>query len=1305
MTGDIYPLFLRRVCGIVFTMWLLAGWTGVSLAAPTLSVGNSWQTELDHSNRTLTYSLDTTGGYLIENGLLSESLDEQFPQIPQWRDALRQVLENWGEPADITFVEVEDSGDSHGAAGAQGLIRFFAYPILEAATAWAKAPVLTGYTEEDLGSSHWGDIAFNTGITPEWDVQTFMGETSHELGHALGLAGHNLNPESVMYGLGGSHASAPGEQDLADIRAFYFPQNSPAELLQEPEISGERDWFAVADGTSETKVQVVVTGSGRIVTTGEQKTGIKGVGISLADENYGFDHVDLRMEEGGRIETDGHNAYGIGAGDFNTIDIEGYISTAGYSADGLALLGRGNTLRTGASSLIRTFGDSGNGLFVGGELDDSGFHGNSVIADGRIETSGSGGCGIYAGGNSDLTLNGSIVTSGKSAMGIGADQFGYLNILVDQAATIQTSGNQAYGILLRGAGNRITMNGAITTSAAKAYGIFTFWGEDNEIISSGSITTQGDSAYGIYSHGYGSSVILDGIIRTSGVGAFGILAHEANQSVISEGEIVTSGNGAIGLGGSGSGHRLKNRGTIRTLGIQAHGLAAANLNNHLTNYGTVTTSGGQARGFYAWGTGNQMENLGLIITTGSSGYGMHIFGTGNQAENSGQISTKGTSGYGLFLADRGNRALNNGDIFTGGNFAHGLVADGGENLLVHSGRIETAGEDAFGIFVRGGDNGLEIAGAVVSGQAEAVRLGGLWNSGATGVEPTDATGNRLLLHGSPEIVGDIVNDGADEGATVYFGAAIDETVPDLYVPAPTDFAYGGSFTGRTWRGEAVSGIVRLNGERNAFSLLTVHSGALLGGNTTLTGDLMNNGRVAPGNSIGTIAVEGDYLQAAGADLQMEIGGAESDRLTVGGDAIFEEGALLSIEPITPILGGSFSLLEAGGMLGGMPQMNVGDTALLGFTLENVNEALTLQVARTAYADIAASGNQRHLGAALDRLLRDASGDLAAILLQVDGLVEAAAVRQTFDALTPTSYAALPDAAFFSMRRFIAALPSTETAQLNTGAPWSGFVRGLSLHARRDDGSGMTGYRHDAEGIVFGGDRRLGDLQVGGALSFQRMEVDHDNSHSQTKSEALLAALRTSWRRDRWHLLGLVGYGHQWDGSRREIRAADFSRLAKSSGQADTLFAAVESGHSFRTGPVTLTPFGGLDYAAYFWGGFAEKGAGSLNASIESTSAESLRGTMGVVIAAPTDVGGVTLDPRVRLAWSHEFADDSYAYRAQLAGESFRVHGRDLGRDYLEAGLNLQVRFGQKISFGVRLDYQRRHDQEGYAAEGGITWQF
>jgi len=67
-----------------------------------------------------------------------------------------------------------------------------------------------------------------------------------------------------------------------------------------------------------------------------------------------------------------------------------------------------------------------------------------------------------------------------------------------------------------------------------------------------------------------------------------------------------------------------------------------------------------------------------------------------------------------------------------------------------------------------------------------------------------------------------------------------------------------------------SGTLRINGSISGSA--TVLTGATLGGNGTIGGDVSGPGRVAPGNSPGILTINGDYTQSADSVLEIEVGG-------------------------------------------------------------------------------------------------------------------------------------------------------------------------------------------------------------------------------------------------------------------------------------------------------------------------------------------------------------------------------------------------------------------------------------------------
>jgi hypothetical protein len=74
--------------------------------------------------------------------------------------------------------------------------------------------------------------------------------------------------------------------------------------------------------------------------------------------------------------------------------------------------------------------------------------------------------------------------------------------------------------------------------------------------------------------------------------------------------------------------------------------------------------------------------------------------------------------------------------------------------------------------------------------------------------------------------------------------------------------------------------------RSSTNNITTASTTRIEGDGTLGGDVLfiNNGTIAPGNSIGTITVEGDYEATESANHEFEIDGTQNDKLIVTGTA-------------------------------------------------------------------------------------------------------------------------------------------------------------------------------------------------------------------------------------------------------------------------------------------------------------------------------------------------------------------------------------------------------------------------------------
>lgn len=101
--------------------------------------------------------------------------------------------------------------------------------------------------------------------------------------------------------------------------------------------------------------------------------------------------------------------------------------------------------------------------------------------------------------------------------------------------------------------------------------------------------------------------------------------------------------------------------------------------------------------------------------------------------------------------------------------------------------------------------------------------------------------------------------------------------------------------------------------------VTIKVGGTLAGKLRIGGKLDNRAAVKPGNSPGTLSVDGDFDQEATGTLWMEVGGAQPDqydRLLVGGNAnLGGDLSLVLIDGYQPTPGTSFDLLAAAQVIG------------------------------------------------------------------------------------------------------------------------------------------------------------------------------------------------------------------------------------------------------------------------------------------------------------------------------------------------------------------------------------------------------
>ena len=170
-----------------------------------------------------------------------------------------------------------------------------------------------------------------------------------------------------------------------------------------------------------------------------------------------------------------------------------------------------------------------------------------------------------------------------------------------------------------------------------------------------------------------------------------------------------------------------------------------------------------------------------------------------------------------------------------------------------------------------------------------------------------------------------------------------------------------TYSGQT---NVVGGRLNVNGDITRSSDVVVGPGGILGGIGFVPSTLVA-GTLAPGNSIGTITVNGNLAFAPGSIYQVEVAGTTADRTNVTGTATLAGTTQALFAPGVPSR--SYTILSAAGGLNGTFQ-DLTSTGLPGFLSPSLgygatDVTLNLQSMMTATSGL--SGNQLSVARALD----------------------------------------------------------------------------------------------------------------------------------------------------------------------------------------------------------------------------------------------------------------------------------------------------------------------------------------------------
>lgn len=888
------------------------------------------------------------------------------------------------------------------------------------------------------------------------------------------------------------------------------------------------------------------------------------------------------------------------------------------------------------------------GLLVGGSPGINLWSTSTVTNNGTITATTNAFAGILGINGNSITNNGDIFAQGNGIFLQG-------NNIVTHAGMVSSS---IYSGIVLGDDNSLTITGPVVGADTGV-----LLGDRNTLISTADLVGTSGPALHIGSDNGGPTYPTKSVSQTGNLTSTsgdGLTAGDRN-TVILTGNI-TAGSRGIALG---SNNLYTGTGAIHAA---ADGIRALS-ENTLTHTGAITSTG--ASGIYV-GSGvagtPQVINQAGTITAAATGLFAGNYSTitvdGNISAGTGhgiQVNSNNTLTYDGTLNSsiaNGIHAVNQNTMTTRGSVTGADYGVFGfdNNTLTNYGSIASGG-GSEGVWLRNNSN-ITNAGIITGANGTAVKFQGGTNT------LTLETGS--VLNGS-------ASGGPGDDTLIFEGSGTEDSAFESFetlVMAGTDWTLSGASSVGT--AIVLQGVLRVNG--TLVSTTTVNTGASLGGTGTLVGNVTNNGKISPGNSIGTTTILGDLVQGPNSEIEIETENGMGDLVQVSGTASLA-GNLHVIHSGPDV---AYSALTAGTVTGTFD------------TVTHAASRVQTVVSYTANSVDLATVSPAGLDARTDLALRNGT-------LLLDTLSGRLHGRQ--GVMTGTTRS--PNASLYG--------PYQSTALDDRGF----WFRGLGQYGERSESEGVLGSETRLTGLVLGGDNHLSDHSTfGGAFAYTQGDAEVEQDVASTSADSYMLGAYYGYEREtsdtaRFFFDASLGGGLNSYDSQRNVFNQGTGSLATANFDGTTLGARLASGMDFAMGYSTLRPMGIVDYIWAHQDAHSETGAGATDVQYDAQDAQALKLAALLAFTFDVQVGDSTLTPEIRAGVAHEMAMDDRTVGGRIPGlgGAFALPGND--QDETRGVLGLGGSWWFQDSFSAFLDANGEFGSETktYTLTGGMRFLF